>query len=211
MRTPLPRHALTPFYWKQNNVKQQETLPKGNSCTEYNKTQTTFLSMPKIKNADITLRERVTLAWLIYRNRFAGATVSWLSDKSYFDRKTVREHLKTLAAANYAVETDKGWVAIDNGRYAHKDDWAGKKWFEGICYFRVNLPSRPIKNWTRQCIFMLVLYSKSFVSHRQTTTGIARMLGVSRASVVAAIDYLTKINVKGNGPWIVAASIIGDN
>ena len=168
--------------------------------------------MPKLRRADITLRERVTLAWLIYRGRFAGASVSWLSKKTYFDRKTVRKHLKKLAAKHYAVETDHGWVAIDNERFVHKEDCAGKKWFEGICYFRVNLPpDRPIKNWTRQCLFMLVLYSKSFTSRRQTTTGIAKMLGVSRASVISAIDYLTKINAKDNGPWIAAASIIGDN
>jgi len=168
--------------------------------------------MPKVKNADIKLRERVTLAWLIYKNRFAGATVSWLSDKSYCDRKTIRAHLKTLAAKNYAVETDAGWVAIDNPRYVHKDECGGKPLGKSICYFRVNLlPNRPIKNWTRQCIYMLVFYSKSFTSKRQTTTGIAKMLGVSRASVISAIDYLTKINAKGNGPWIAAASIIGDN
>ena len=168
--------------------------------------------MPKLRRADITLRERVTLAWLIYRGRFAGASVSWLSRKTYFDRKTVRKHLKNLAAKEYAVETDHGWAAIDNERYVHKDDCAGKRWFEGVCYFRVNLPpDRPIKNWTRQCLYMLVLYSKSFTSRRQTTTGIAKMLGVSRASVIAAIDYLTKINAKGNGPWIAAASIIRDN
>ena len=72
------------------------------------KTQTAFLAMPKIRNADITLHERVTLTWLIYRNRFAAASVSWLSDKSYFDRKTIREHLKTLAARNYAIKTARG-------------------------------------------------------------------------------------------------------
>jgi len=49
------------------------------------------------------------------------------------------------------------------------------------------------------------------MSRRQTTTGIAKMLGVSRASVSAAIDYLTKINAKGNGPWITAVSIVSDN
>ena len=118
--------------------------------------------------------------------------------------------MKKLAAKKYAVETEDGWVAIDNERYTHKDDCTGKKWFEGICYFRVNLPNRPIKNWTNHCLFMLVHYSKSFTSRRQTTTGIARMLGVSRASVIAAIDYLTTINAKGNGPWIAAASVIGD-
>ena len=176
------------------------------------KTQTTFLAMPKLRNADIKLRERVTLAWLIYRGRFAGASVSWLSTKTYSDRKTIRAHLKKLAAKEYAVKTDEGWVAIDNPRFVHKDDCAGKKWFETICYFRVNLPpDRPIKNWTRQCLFMLVLYSKSFVGRRQTTTGIAKMLGVSRGSVIAAIDYLTKVNDKGKGPWITAVSIIGDN
>ena len=190
---------------------------------QQNKTQTTFLAMPKLRRADITLRQRVTLAWLIYRGRFAGASVSWLSKKTYFDRKTIRQHLKKLAAKKYAVETEDGWVAIDNERYAHKDDRAEKqccasttivrrtKWFEGICYFRVNLPDRPIKNWTNHCLFMLVHYSKSFTSRRQTTTGIARMLGVSRASVIAAIDYLTTINAKGHGPWIAATSIIADN
>jgi hypothetical protein len=179
---------------------------------QQDKTQTTFLAMPKLRRADITLRERVTLAWLIYRGRFAGASVSWLSRKSSFDRKTVRTHLKKLAAKQYAVETDHGWVAIDNEQYVHKDDRAGKRWVEGICYFRVNLPpDRPIKNWTRQCLYMLVRYSKSFVSRRQTTTGIAKMLGVSRGSVISAIDYLAKINAKGNGPWIAATSIIGDN
>ena len=175
------------------------------------KQQTTFLAMPKLRRANITLRERVTLAWLIYRGRFAGASVSWLSKKTFFDRKTVRKHLNKLAAKKYAVETEDGWVAIDNERYTHKDDCVGKKWFEGICYFRVNLPNRPIKNWTTQCLFMLVHYSKSFTSRRQTTTGIARMLGVSRASVIAAIGYLTTINAKGRGPWIAAASVIGDN
>jgi len=124
----------------------------------------------------------------------------------------VRKHLTTLAARNYAVETDEGWVAIDNERYVHKEDRTSKRWFEGICYFRVNLPpDRPIKNWTMQCLFMLVIYSKSFVSRRQTTTGIAKMLGVSRAGVIAAIDYLTTINAKGRGPWITAVSIINDN
>ena len=117
-----------------------------------------------------------------------------------FDRKTVRKHLKKLAAKQYAVETEQGWVAIDNERYTHKENCTGKKWIEGICYFRVNLPDRPIKNWTEHCLFMLVHYSKSFTSRRQTTTGIAKMMGVSRASVIAAIDYLTKINAKGNGP-----------
>ena len=117
-----------------------------------------------------------------------------------------------MAAKEYAVKIDEGWVAIDNERYIHKDDCGGKRWCEGICYFRVNLPpDRPIKNWTRQCIFMLVLYSKSFTSRRQTTTGIANMLGVSRASVISAIHYLTIMNAKGKGPWIAAASIIGDN
>ncbi|MGA2259793.1 MAG: hypothetical protein ABSG53_34380 [Thermoguttaceae bacterium] len=167
--------------------------------------------MPKLRRADITLRQRVTLAWLIYRGRFAGASVSWLSKKTFFDRKTVRKHLEKLAAKKYVVETDNGWVAIDNERYTHKDDRTGKKWFEGICYFRVNLPDRPIKNWTNHCLFMLVHYSKGFTSRRQTTTGIARMLGVSRASVIAAIDYLTTINAKGHGPWIAAASVIGPN
>ena len=175
------------------------------------KTGTTFLAMPKLRRANITLRQRVTLAWLIYRGRFAGASVSWLSRKTYFDRKTIRQHLKTLAAKEYAVETENGWVAIDNERYSHKDDCAGKKWFEGICFFRVNLPNRPIKNWTNHCLFMLVHYSKSFTSRRQPTTGIARMLGVSRGSVIAAIEYLTTINAKGKGPWIAAASVIGLN
>ena len=55
-----------------------------------------FLAMPKIRKADITLRERVTLTWLIYRNRFKAASVSWLSNKSYFDRKTIRKHLKNI-------------------------------------------------------------------------------------------------------------------
>ena len=178
---------------------------------EQQEKKTTFLAMPKLKRADITLRERVTLAWLIYRGRFSGASVSWLSRKTSFDRKTVRKHLRSWPQEQYAVETDHGWVAIDNERYVHKEDRAGKQWFEGICYFRVNLPDRPIKNWTRQCLYMLVHYSKSFTSRRQTTTGIAKMLGVSRGSVISAIDYLTRINAKGNGPWIAATSIISDN
>ena len=75
----------------------------------------------------------------------------------------------------------------------------------------MNVKNGRVKNWTKWVLFDLVKYSKSFTSHRQTTTGIARMLGVSRASVITAIEELTTISDQGKGPWIAAISIIGSN
>ena len=112
-----------------------------------------------------------------------------------------------MAVKKYAVETEDGWVPSTTSDSPTKmTDW--KKWFEGICYFRVNaqLPIRTEQTIAFSCSSSIPGAYQSL----ETTTGIARMLGVSRASVIPAIDYLTTMNAKGNGPSIAAASVIGD-
>lgn len=160
---------------------------------------TTFLPLPKIRHTDISLRERFTLGWVIYRNRFTTASVSWLARQTHQDRSTCRRHLETLAKKDYVIKTSSGWTAIENPRFIKKKIQDGKRWFENIQYFRIKIFGKPIKRLARYVIHFLVngMAGKDGKRHpqikeHQTSVGLAKMLGCDRSVVSRAVKTLAE-------------------
>ncbi len=170
-----------------------------NDTTEQNEQ---FLSVPYIRKTDITLRERMTLAAVLYRSRFQkGASIKWIADRLYFGRATVARHLKTLLEKGYVRNEGGRYLAVDHPKYVKKKNADEEGSLpKQLCYFHMKL---------YRCDHivdraLLALGRTKLATRPQTKSGLAKMLGVSRAAIIDSLrtlDGLITVTNNTNGTF----------
>ena len=156
----------------------------------------TFLLIPYLADPLVPVYCRITLAAVIYRNRLGhGATISGLSKLIGFDRNTIKTHIKKLNA--YVYSDDGKWFARSpiNNDLHHRYKWKKKpvaaEWYRNILTIKLTSLSLPIKH--RAAIVPVVLYDLlPNLKPKQTKAGLAKMLGIGRATVDRAITRLAE-------------------
>lgn len=160
-----------------------------------------FLCIPYITAVDITLRERITLAWVLYRSRLRPSGVSWLARHSGFSRPTIYAHLHTLAEKGYVVHKPEGWIAVPHSKYKVKAKAnAAVHWIKTICCCRVEVHEQPVKRWTEYVLYCLIVGKQ--IKANQSFRGLGRMLGVHRREVRRSIRNLERRNLVKATPII---------
>jgi hypothetical protein len=174
------------------------------------------LTVPLLRQCDLRLTHRLTLAALIYRTRLTGASIMWLARFTFSSKNTIKSHLAVLEQRGYAEKCDDKWYAVENAHYVQKKNCEETDWFKRICYFRViknegtkneRKAARANKDGERKTIRVAdrpqltemaltgLGKTKLAASRKQTIRGLAKMLGVDRKMIRTALNNLRAIDI----------------
>ena len=149
-----------------------------------NNAKKSFLLIPFLRDSSVPIHARVTLGGIIYRNRFAGASISGLVRFLGFDRNTIKAHLKKLHS--YVYRENGKWFARCpynselKFRYVWKKGSDKDHWYQNIRTIKAESLPLPITAQAQRMIVSSVLYDLlGFLEPRQTKRGLSRMLGIS--------------------------------
>lgn len=156
------------------------------------KSQSYFL-VPLIKRANITLKQRFTLAAILYRNRIKPATVSYLARTLKFTRPTIYRHLAVLLEKGYVENTGIGWHAIQHGKLIRKNK--SNNWIKDICYYKISSSYYSPERLVIGSIDSILNSSCGKKHQNNSPNGWAKMLGCSRTEARRALAELVRIGM----------------
>jgi hypothetical protein len=90
----------------------------------------------------------------------------------------------------FVIQDGHRWQAIDHECYVRRKKITSTKWYNQIHYFRIDCKDGPIRYATYWVLGSLIL--GGVIRPHQKISGLAKMLGVSRASVRHALALLRK-------------------
>ena len=160
-----------------------------------------YILIPRLKGGykehKLGIRERITLSYLIYRNTYRAASIAYLAKVSGSKRDNIAAHLRTLQHHGYAEKNDKGqWVALENDHYFEKrcPQKRPNKFYGKYSFWRLSLPiEKPnVLAW----VILQLLQHTNLFNKRQSTYGIASLLGASQTGVHYAIEFLCGKKIK---------------
>jgi Mn-dependent DtxR family transcriptional regulator len=167
----------------------------GNPETELAPKSIKFLSIPLMKLGGCPIRQRIVLAAIIYRTRINhGASVRWIARSTGYTWKTAAAYVKALEASGYISHRGDGWMANEPAGKMILYVWKKKpaaEWFNSIRTYKLPMPMA--NHGHKMPVVGLALYHSLKGSRsRQTVTGLANMLGVSRRSIQKSLAHMIR-------------------
>lgn len=156
-----------------------------------------FLKVPYLKDRSISLRQRIILGALLYRERRGeSASVNWLAKRTGIDKRFVKANLEKLTSKHLTEKDNAQWRAVrptDARTYCFSRN-EGRFWYEGLLYFSIPLPLNN-RALVRHCVLSLLVRLGKQNKYWQSASGLAKMLGASRQSITTALRAMEKDGV----------------